>query len=280
MLPGIFAALWLPAWISASHSWTHGEYYQYGWFVPPAAMFLFCRRLDFAEPIRPPGKIPLTAGCLGILLAVTVLRILSYADPSWRLPVVGLGLFAAAAGHLLLATAYGWKRSLQYGLITALLLSAIPWPMFMEKKLVDWLTTTVIHTVAEIFPLAGRPVEVLGDRLQLNELTVEVTDGCSGVRSFQSFIMASFFFAELQRLSWFRTAILLLCGCLAAFAVNTARTYALAEIRFEAGEEAFHKAHDWLGLLAFLISATFFYLISGKLSEQRPRQVVRTVKAS
>ena len=56
---------------------------------------------------------------------------------------------------------------------------------------------------------SGKPVEVLGDRLRLHDLTVEVTDGCSGVRSFQSFVMATWFFAELQRLRVMPTLVLL-----------------------------------------------------------------------
>ena len=48
--------------------------------------------------------------------------------------------------------------------------------------------------------LRANQVVVMGDRLRLHQLTVEVTDGCSGVRSFQSFVMATWFFAELQRL--------------------------------------------------------------------------------
>jgi len=121
-------------------------------------------------------------------------------------------------------------------------------------------------------------VEVLGDRLRWHDLTVEVTDGCSGVRSFQSFVMATWFFAELQRLRVARTLFLLACACGVAFLVNMARTYALAWIRFEFGEQAFSRSHDWLGLLAFLVSGVFFYVFSARLSEVARRTVVSAVR--
>jgi exosortase/archaeosortase family protein len=73
-------------------------------------------------------------------------------------------------------------------------------------------------------------------------------------------------------------AVLLVCACGAAFAVNMARTYALARIRFEHGQAAFEQAHDWLGLLAFMVSAVFFYILSGWLSAAPRRAVVRTVR--
>jgi exosortase/archaeosortase family protein len=71
--------------------------------------------------------------------------------------------------------------------------------------------------------------------------------------------------------------ILLISACAAAFLVNTIRTWALATIRFDAGMEAFDRAHEWLGVLAFLVSGTFFYFVSGWLAESKQRRVKRRV---
>jgi hypothetical protein len=57
-----------------------------------------------------------------------------------------------------------------------------------------------------------------------------------------------------------------------------ARTYALAEIRFVHGQAAFDRAHDTLGLLAFVISGLVFYFLSGKLAAPARRTVTRTVQ--
>jgi exosortase/archaeosortase family protein len=188
-----------------------------------------------------------------------------------------LALTAALAGHGLLAATRGWRFSAGFVWITLLAFSAIPWPSVMEQRIVENLTSGVMHAVAEWFQISGRPVEIVGDRLRLHELTVEVTDGCSGVRSFQSFVMATWFFAELQRMRTSRVMILLACACGAAFVVNTTRTWALATIRFDYGVEAFERAHDWLGFLAFAVSAVFFYGLSGWLSATPRRRVVRRV---
>lgn len=271
------AALWAPAMISASYVWSHGEYYDYGWFVPPAALWLSLRRWnELTGPVTLPRRrtVLLLAGLL--LPWILVLRILGYADPSWRLPMGLLGLTAALASHGLIAATRGWRASAGFGWITLLWMSALPWPSVLESGLVHHLTQGVVVSVAEAFQLFGKPVEVLGDRLRLHDLTVEVTDGCSGVRSFQSFVMATWFFVELQRLRISRAVILLVCACGGAFAVNMARTYALARIRFELGEPAFESAHDGLGLLAFAVSGVFFYVLSGKLSAAPRRKLVRT----
>lgn len=272
------AALWAPAMIAASQAWRHGEYYDYGWFVPPAALWLMFRRWQEAgDPVRlPPRRLVVTVAAL-LLPWILVLRVLGQADPTWRLPMGLLGITAAVAGHSLLAAARGWRASAGFLWITLLWMSALPWPSVVESRIVHHLTQGVVTAVAEVFRMFGKPVEVLGDRLGLHDLTVEVTDGCSGVRSFQSFVMATWFFAELQRLRLARVPVLLGCACGVAFAVNMARTYALARIRFEHGQEAFERAHDWLGLLAFMVSGVFFYVLSGRLSAEPRRTVVRTV---
>ena len=277
-------ALWVPAMIAASYVWSHGEYYDYGWFVPPAALWLSFRHWrDLDGPVRLPRRRPVLVLVLvlaALLLPwILVLRVLGYADPSWRLPMVLLGLTAAVTSHGLIAATRGGRASAGFVWITLLWLSALPWPSVVESGMVRHLTQGVVTAVAEVFQLLGKPVEVLGDRLRLHDLTVEVTDGCSGVRSFQSFVMATWFFAELERLRPSRALVLLACACGVAFVVNMARTYGLARIRFELGQQAFDQAHDWLGLLAFGVSGVAFYLLSGSLSAAPRRTVVRKVKA-
>jgi exosortase len=266
---------------AASYAWRNGEYYDYGWFVPAGAALLFYRRWTAGEGRQTVGggRFLMLAGAL-LLPAFLVLRILNQTDPSWRLPMTLLALLASVAGHGLIAAARGWRHSVSYLLITVLMLSAIPWPSAVEHAIVRSLTAGVTTSVAEIFQILGKPVEVLGDRLRLHEITVEVTDGCSGVRSFQSFLMATWFFAELQRLRWQQTLLLLGFACLIGLAVNVGRTFSLAHIRFTHGESAFEKAHDAAGLLAFLLSAGLFFVFSGKLSSSAPRRILRTRPSS
>lgn len=276
-LVAVIAALWVPAMLAASYAWQHGDYYDYGWVVPPAALLLLVRRWreTGGGPLRPVPVNRMVAAGLLLLPVLLVLRILNHADPSWRLPVVLLGLTAAAASHLVLAATRGWSVSARFGLITILLLSAMPWPSVVERTIVHSLTAGVVAVVAEMFQILGQPVQVMGDRLRLYDVTVEVADGCSGVRSFQSFLMASWFFAELYRLRLPRALVLMGCACVVAFVVNTGRTFALASIRFERGEEAFERAHDSTELVAFAASAALFFLISGRLAAAPRRREVR-----
>jgi exosortase/archaeosortase family protein len=234
---------------------------------------------ELPGPVSLPGRGIVLAAAALLLPWFTILRILGHADPSWRLPMGLLGMTAVFGSHFLIGMTRGWRASASFLWISLLWLSALPWPSVVEGRIVAGLTDSVVAVVAEVFQILGKPVEVIGDRLQLHATTVEVTDGCSGVRSFQSFVMATWFFAELQRLRWPRALILLVVACAVAFVVNAARTFALAEIRFTRGEAAFHQAHDLLGLAAFLLSGVIFYFISGWLSETRRHKLVTTVQS-
>lgn len=272
-----WGAVWLPAMLGAAYSWRNGDYYDYGWFVPPAVIWFLLRRWN--ETAAPEAVVARSWMPVFLLLLpwILVLRVLSHVDPSWRLPVGLLALTAALAGHWILARARGWAYSITFWKITLLALSAIPWPSAVESNLVHWLTDHVVGSAAELFRLVGQPVEVMGERMTLHGMVVEVTDGCSGVRSFQSFLMATWFFAELQRLGITNTLKLLLWGLVAAFVVNLTRACVLAQIRFTRGEAAADSAHDVVGLLAFLGSALFFFWLSGRLEVSSRRRVTRKI---
>lgn len=272
-----WVAIWVPAMLGAAYSWRNGEYYDYGWFVPPAALWFLVRRWNgTAAPVGVEER-SWVPGFLLLLPWLLVLRVLCHVDPSWRLPVGLLGVTSALMGHWILARARGFAYSLTFWRITLLMLSAIPWPSGVESRIVHDLTNYVVSAAAELFRLAGQPVEVMGERMTLNGMVVEVTDGCSGVRSFQSFIMAAWFFAELQRLSLTNTMKLLLWGLFAGFIVNLARACALAHIRFTHGEEAAISAHDLMGLIAFFLSASFFFWLSGKFESATRQRVTRKI---
>ncbi len=274
-----WAALWFPAMAAASYEWRHGEYYSYGWMVPAAAlMLLWMRWRDFAEPDRLPKAKWVAAGVAAFVGFAVVMRVLGQVDPMWRLPMWGLGLAALVASHGLVGWCYGWGASLKLGWISLLLFSALPWPSVMERAIVGNFTDAVIAAVAELSLLFGRPVEVVGDRLFLNGEAVEVAAGCSGMRSFQTFLMAAWFFAELRRFGRAKGVVLVAFACLVAFVVNVIRTLALVDVRFSSGQESFDRMHDWLGVAAFVVSGYLFFAFSNWLDRELKEKRVSVVR--
>lgn len=281
LIPAAILALWAQLWWSLAPTWQHGEYYEYGWFVPPLVVFFAWRRWqELTVPERSgQGRLPLWLG-LGVavaLLALPLLRAVEVADPGWRVPLLVQTALTAGLAHFLLGKGFGWRVSWLFAPVTIFALSAVPWPWQIERLLIDRLTQAVVHLTSEIFLFFGQPVEVSGARLTMGQEVVEVTEGCSGIRSLQSLVMAALFFGELLRLSWQRRVALMALAAVCALVVNTGRAWTLAHVQFTRGKEAAEAAHDGIGHAAFILSALLLLLSAWLLQIKRQRVVVRQV---
>lgn len=278
----LMVALWAQVFYCASYNWLHGEYYDYGWYVPPLAVWFFYRKWSGWKIVGdPPATGWVFAGGLVLLaLVLAGLRTMGHADPAWTLPQWGqAGIAFVVTGFIV------WKRAGRAalpGLMGVLLftLTAVRLPHKIETALVDGLTHGVLDASSWIFGMLGRPISVLGNQLELMGEVVEVTEGCSGIRSAQSFLMASLCFGEWLGLSAKSRVILVATGFLTAWVMNVARACVLAEIRFNHGEAAFEKAHDAVGMAAFVVGTGILLWLSVLMdSKRKSGQVVRKTVA-
>ncbi len=264
--------LWAVVFLAASYSWRFGLYYDYGWFVPPLAMLLCYRNLRELPTVGDGSK---GAGACWVLLIAlapvwAAARLLSMADPAWRLPQWGL------AGLALAVTLMGvWQRKGKAGVrsflpIAAFTLTAVPLPSVLEQALIHRLSGLVIEMAALVFELMGRPVQVIGQTMVSMGVRVEVGDDCSGIRSLQGFLMVGLFFGEWLRLRLPGRVVLLVLALCFVWLANVCRAVGLAWLRFDHGEAAFLRWHDTAGLLAFFTGALAVYALSIRLEpEQR-----------
>lgn len=253
------AALWLQLFASCLPIWVASEYYTYGWYVPPAALLFFVRRWrdeGFGRmELRPlPGRW-LAAIALILLLPLFVIRTLGYVDAGWRPPILLQALMVASLSHGLISLAAGWRRSLWFLPLTIFALSAVPHPYQIEQAMIQKFTAWVVDLSVGWFGLMDRPVSASGVRLESMGEVVEVSQGCSGIRSFQSILMASLFFGELFMLGVRMRGVLVVFALGVTLLVNAGRAIVLATIRFDRGEAAFDSAHDSVGFAAFAASA-------------------------
>ena len=227
------------------------------------------------RPAKPLGGLLIALGVVG-LLALIPLRIIETGDPSWRPPIVLHGLLVTVASHLMLARWRGWKVSAYFLPVTIFAWSAVPYFWQFEQALVRHLTDMVVNLTRETFLLGGQPVERMGGKLALGSQVVEVSDGCSGIRSIQSLLMAALFFGELLWLRWYGRLTLVGTALAAAVLCNTGRAWYLATVQFSQGVDAAHAAHDSAGHLAFAAAALILYLVARILMPRaRGRVVVR-----
>lgn len=285
--------LWLQLFWALVPTWRFGEYYSYGWFVPCLAAGLAWRRWQLLMPAAGRGRLAQTAGeppprpprvagwvAASALLAVLVmipLQCLAFADPGWRPSLLLLALLTVSLTHLLVWQACGRRVSLGLLPVTVFALSAVPYPGQLEQQLIRSLTDAVVSLSREVFLLIGQPVELLGERLSMGADAVDVTDGCSGIRSFQSLIMGALFFGELLLLSLPKRLALLAVAGACAIGVNAGRAYSLAAIHFSRGKEAAAAAHDLVGHSAYWLSIVVVFLAARWLvqTDTPGRQLMR-----
>jgi exosortase len=213
---------------------------------------------------------------VAMALAIVPLRMITEVDPGWRIPIL------LHAGLLVLLTLILLTWTERRVPIRAMLpvivfaLTAVPSPYQVEQALVRNLTGTVIKLTSETFILMGQPVEVLGERLVMNGDVVEVNEGCSGIRSLQSLVMAALFFGELLLLGFGRRLVLVGTAAACAVFVNTGRAFYLANVQFLQGKEAADAAHDLVGHLAFTVSAGIVFGMALLIGRRKTRLLVRT----
>ena len=267
----LMVALWAQVFYCASYNWLYGEYYDYGWYVPPLAVWFFYRKWSGWETgSRPPSTgWVFVAGLILLAGALAGLRTLGHADPAWTLPQWGQAGIACLITGFIVCKRAG-KPALAC-LIPVLLfaLTAVRLPDKIEKALVDGLTQGVLEASSWIFRLLGKPVMVLGNQLELMGQVVEVTEGCSGIRSAQSFLMASLCFGEWLGLSAKARVGIVATGFLTAWVMNVARACTLAEIRFNQGESTFEKVHDPVGMATFIVGTGILLWASVLMDSKR-----------
>jgi exosortase len=269
--------LWGQLYFASIPLWRYGEYYGYGWFVPPLAMLLFFRRWRrLGVSVEDAGGWWRYAAVAAVLLPVlVVIRAVAAFDPAWRPALLAQAVLVVVATHLMLYWWGGKKLSLGLLPVTIYALSAIPYPFQIEQWLIRTLTGGVSQISGGLFNMMGRPVEVRGETLESLGTVVEVAEGCSGIRSFQNLVMAALFFGEFFLLGLGSRVVLLAVAAVAAVVVNIGRAMTLARIRFDEGEVAFDAAHDNVGFLAFGICALILLLAAKWLGDRMDSKGVK-----
>ena len=267
----LIMALWALVFMASSQAWRYGDYYDYGWYVPPLALLIFLRRWrELPEQAAEAVRLPWIAAALLLLPWWAVARVLIMADPFWRLPQWAVAGLALVASHLLIVRCKGRGSSRPFLPVAAFALTAVPMPTAVETSVVEFLSNGVIQVTAEIFNLLGRPIQIWGNRMESMGEWVEVADGCSGIRSLQGFLMVGLFFGEWFRLGRLERGLLLLLSLGCVWLANVVRALVLAWLRFESGGPALDRWHDPLSLLTFAVAATATWWLATRLESPHP----------
>src|SRR6266849_5458475 len=247
--PLVLTALWFLLCKQLSGEWSVNEQYNFGWFVPFFALYLFWLRwqdrpqTEIGNPLqrmRSNGqafksqtrKGQTTAGLLAIaaLLLLLPVRLFEIANPEWRLLAWGHTAAVVVLTLLLIWWAGGvaWLRHFAFPVL--FIFVAVPWPTLVETPVTQGLMRVVARVAAETAMLLGTPAQVEGNLIRVSNGLVGVNEACSGIRSLQTSLMIGLLFGEVKRLSVLRRVALVACAGAIALIANFVRAVFLVMV--------------------------------------------------
>ena len=266
-----FAVLWFVCCRYLSAEWAFNEQYNYGWFVPFFAAYLFWLRWeDRPEPFPMSGdgstdgqapshpklgtaRRPFLHQAIAIALIVVAallllpLRVFEIGSADWR-PLGWVHMAAAATITLSIFYLLGgasWLRHFSFPIL--FLFVAVPWITPIEEPIVQGLMRVIAASAAETLSLFGFPAEVQGNLIRLPSGLVGVNEACSGVRSLQTSLTIGLLFGELKRLKLVPRVVLVASAIAIAIFANFLRATLLVWIAATRSLAAVKQWHDAAG---------------------------------
>jgi exosortase len=282
-------ALWFVCCRYLSAEWSFNEQYNYGWFVPFFAAYLFWLRWKErpeakfeirSEPDWKFSKFEIAAVALIVIAALVLLplRVFEIGSADWR----PLGwIHAAAVATITLSMIYlaggaSWLRHFSFPVLFFFV--AVPWVTPIEGPIVQNLMRVIATSAAEVLALFGIPAEVQGNLIQLPSGVVGVNEACSGVRSVQTSLMIGLLFGELKRLR-LGPRFLLIGGAVAiALVANFLRASFLVWIASTRDIAAVGRWHDIAGYAVVVIVFAGTMWVASSLARRQMKVESRKAK--
>jgi exosortase len=282
LAPLVLFALWFGLCKELSGEWSVNEQYNFGWFVPFFAVYLFWLRWQDRparevrgqkSEVRSRSLIAAAIAIISLFLLLPV-RLFEIANPEWRL-LAWIHALAVVTLTLLLLWWAGGKAWLRhFAFPVAFLFVAVPWPTMLETPVIQGLMRVVARVAAEAAMLLGTPAQVEGNLIRVTNGLVGVNEACSGIRSLQTSLMIGLLFGELKRLSVLRRVALVACAVAIALLANFVRAVFLVRIAATENLSEVGRWHDIAGYtiiaLVFVITMVFAFLL-GKSKIRNPK---------
>jgi exosortase len=247
-------------------TWSDGTYYDYGFLVPFLLPLFFLTRWKESGPddetLESSVK-RLASSPVMILLVIlgvggiTFLRLIQGSDSSWRAPLYLHALLVLGITAVILFRIQG-RSAFTYWPCFVLVLLAVPLQSNLERDLISFLTSGVLEFSLFYHRMMGLPLASTGETIFANGIPLHVSDGCSGIRSFQSGVFAGFVLGEFLRLSAI-SRIVLVAGSLGiAFLMNSFRVIYLVHHAVSHPDADLGRVHDLTGYVS--LTMTFFLI--------------------
>jgi exosortase len=258
----------VPVW-HFSLEWNLNPQYTYGWAVPVLCLYLARLRYLDAPRTSYPWRSHRNRALilLGLLIALYVPTIVvRVANPEWRPLGYWIALQAILITLIGIYLSAGWRVAWHFLFPVGFFLVAVPWPRPIDAPLMDFLMQKNAGIAIEGLLWEGFAAARKGNLVILPSGTVGVDEACSGIRSLQGTLMLGLFLGEMFRLGVLRRILLVASGAGIALLTNSVRTFWLARVAAQGGEDAVDVWHDSAGYSILLSNFALLWVTALALS--------------
>jgi exosortase len=269
------AALYGPVVVGLARQWVTDENSSHALLLIAAAAFVLHRRWPVLR------SLPADPSNSGFLVLGVSLLVYLIGTLTGDVFVLRVSLPVALAGCVLTFWGKGHARAAFAPL--ALLLLAVPLPMVVVTHLTLPLQLIASDVAAEVLDSSGVFVVPQGNLLMLKNLTLEVAEACSGLRSLVSLVTVAAVCAAVLSLKPSRTVLLLATAIPIAVIGNGFRVAATGFLATWFGEVAVRGLfHDLTGFVSFLVMCACLIsvqIVAARIARRRAAQVVHASPA-
>ncbi len=250
--------------VSLASAWSTPEY-SHGPLIPLISLYLFIRELRRSPPV----ELTVTDRWPGVAVVGVALMIGVFGNLV-RIPdIVTYALILWVGGVVL--TVFGWKRGLTHWAPVLHLIFMLPLPQFVYWKLTIFLQQISSIIGVWFVSLAGVPVYLEGNVIDLGVYKLQVAEACSGLRYLFPILSFSYLFAILYRGPLWHKAALLLAAAPLTVLMNSVRIGVIGVLVNSYGiEQAEGFLHFFEGWVIFLICVGILFLMAIALQRLTP----------
>ncbi|MGE4421866.1 MAG: exosortase A [Pseudodesulfovibrio sp.] len=244
--------------------WARDDNYSHGFLVPlVSAYFLWANRKNILQAeVKPAGW-----GLWIVLLGVAQLVVGSLATEYFTMRTSMIVVTGGAIMYIM-----GWEPYKRMQLPLLYLLLMVPIPVIIYDSMTMPLKLFVAKVSVKGLVAFGYPVLREGNIIMLPNITLEVADACSGLRSLMSLVALSVAFAFLTQRGVWKKWVLIVSALPVAVITNILRVFVTGVLAKHYGKVAAEGFfHEFAGFMVFFVAMVIMALIGWalKLGEKR-----------
>ena len=255
LVVGSLPVFWI-GFVSLAEAWSTAEY-SHGPLIPAISLYLFLRELR-RRPLLDPNVRDRWPGVFVVAAALSV----AVLGNLMRIPdIVTYAFILWVAGVVL--TVFGWKRGITHQLPVVHLVFMLPLPQFIYWKLTIFLQGVSSELGVWFVSMAGVPVFLEGNVIDLGVYKLQVAEACSGLRYLFPILSFSYLFAILYRGPFWHKAVLLIAAAPLTVLMNSVRIGVIGILVNSYGiEHAEGFLHFFEGWVIFLLCVAILFLMA------------------